>query len=435
MRDDSLDLPGETQDRVPLFAHECIGLYEDDEIPGVSEQEDPEELLGDPVYEVDDVDMNDPTLEQFPSNRDQIMDTVRKMETGLNEDQTHFEGVPPSPIVAARSNSVTDLPGDFSMSPASSPTMSRTNHYRLDHRLDVPKRGSRGSLSSDRSSSVLSLGSIAESAEEKEMEHTTAQEIAPLVEQAASAEEAISAAKDVEGEVSLEAATSDESPTPVVLMPSPALKAVQAPPPLDSDEDEAVVLKGNGSKDRSDAQAEHSGYLTPERAASPRPPEPGSPTEPAPNTAGPMSGIETQDFHAAEQRGTEGPTTVVPENPESHSPKVMIYAAEPIKSGGASEDSRLHTEITNSLADGDETHSATDGPGTKSTGTDATNSTQLKKRNVPSPVDRAPTPASLAETRRTAAKNGNWFVSFCRLIFVDWIGGFIGRLLASRRKT
>ncbi|EFX00305.1 hypothetical protein CMQ_7307 [Grosmannia clavigera kw1407] len=44
-------------------------------------------------------DPNDPTLERFPSNRDEILEKVRTIETGLNEDRTSFDGIPLSPVV------------------------------------------------------------------------------------------------------------------------------------------------------------------------------------------------------------------------------------------------------------------------------------------------------------------------------------------------
>lgn len=148
--------------RAPLFAHECAGIYEDD----VHDPDHPVDErthhhpAGGRDYDPDLYDLNDPTLERFPSNRDEIMDTVRKMESGLGADQTSVEGVPPSPIVGSIPKNE-NFPEDSSTSPPSSPIAPRSNK-----RLRV-QRLSQGSTSDK--SSIVSLTSIAEGEEHREI--------------------------------------------------------------------------------------------------------------------------------------------------------------------------------------------------------------------------------------------------------------------------
>jgi hypothetical protein len=68
----------------PLFAHEAVGMldpvsYGEDIVEDArchsSHSEDKD-------IDLDSIDVNDPTLERFPSNREAIIDTVRKLETG-----------------------------------------------------------------------------------------------------------------------------------------------------------------------------------------------------------------------------------------------------------------------------------------------------------------------------------------------------------------
>ena len=83
-------------ERAPLFAHECL---EPPSRESVSHHpETPEQT---PLYEEAVIDPNDPTLEEFPSERLSILERMRTVETRLSEDQTAVDGVPPSPIVGA----------------------------------------------------------------------------------------------------------------------------------------------------------------------------------------------------------------------------------------------------------------------------------------------------------------------------------------------
>lgn len=134
----------------PLFAHECLGAYSP---AGVAEDELEDQggrRASQAVLEVEDYD--DPRLERFPSNRNEIMDAVRKIETGLDEDHASFEGVPPSPVVGRSGRSMDELLETL-------PIAAMPTSPRVSKRLDRPRSPS------DRSSAV-SLQSISEADDE-----------------------------------------------------------------------------------------------------------------------------------------------------------------------------------------------------------------------------------------------------------------------------
>ncbi|RFU29690.1 hypothetical protein B7463_g6630, partial [Scytalidium lignicola] len=84
------------QDRVPLFSHECCSPPSDDE-PEEHDQAPHIEIHnedGDPP-----IDVNDPTLEEFPCDRDLVLEKVRTLETSLDADRTSFDGTASSPVV------------------------------------------------------------------------------------------------------------------------------------------------------------------------------------------------------------------------------------------------------------------------------------------------------------------------------------------------
>lgn len=179
-------------------------IYNDDEhSPGHGSEYDP-----------DKIDFNDPTLERFPSNREEIIDAVRKLEGGLNEDRSDVEGlVPPSPIVGPSGPQNHDTVGDILVSsPVVLPAMGRGSRL-----LGLPGRTSMGSVSSDRLSlSAASLGSISEAEEE--------------------------AAIDDE----------DEAPVPVIMTPKPGLRSSNdnAKSPTSDGDGGIVMVKSTHAKAR-----------------------------------------------------------------------------------------------------------------------------------------------------------------------------------------
>jgi hypothetical protein len=159
----------------PLFSYECAGLYDSDEearLASVAEDydafEDDEEddYVGysAPVDDIDPdkVDINDPTLERFPSARDDIMDAVRKIGTGLQADQVSFGGQPRTSVFNPSRRGTEDITGDHLLTTPipSSPNMHRTS-----------KKSPRGSISSlNAPASLHSISEADESAIEEEEE-------------------------------------------------------------------------------------------------------------------------------------------------------------------------------------------------------------------------------------------------------------------------
>ncbi|CAK7268637.1 hypothetical protein SEPCBS57363_003194 [Sporothrix epigloea] len=115
--------PGEeddAQDGAPVFEYEFAGTYDRPLSAAASEASPLSQAVMDDEL---DFDPADPTLERFPSRREEILKKVRNLETGLDEDVATFEGYPASPVVSlGRKGSIgrADATLDsFSLSPAS----------------------------------------------------------------------------------------------------------------------------------------------------------------------------------------------------------------------------------------------------------------------------------------------------------------------------
>lgn len=497
IKDDSLDIAGYSNDPepVPLFAHECAGLYEDDEIPGATGDEESDKGNARPREHIEDFE--DPTLEKFPSRKHEIISAVRKVETGLNADQTSVEGVPPSPLFKSRHSSVAENTSDHSE--PSSPTSARGQQN-----LSLPPSLSQES-SRERSLSATSLHSIAEGVEGDDIEkpkgedakaqetpESKAEEIAPLVEKAETADEAIQVAKEAEGDAIL----TPQKPTlaSLITVRSPSTKATTGLLSPVSDEDEAVSLKSGKGKVKGD-ESPRPGYLTPERAATPKPEEPGSPREPPPNAADPDP-IPDYDLETSAPKSDLTSAVSEPRSPqivvskaEETQPDADLLPAPSLSENGYKKDESTNDEeavettsnsedagdnksaaasktskdpvedsngaevlqasgIAEGAEAGNEVEAIPQASSLQQTGshtvTAATSSAfednqagSLKKRSVakPKPAERTDTPNSITGTHREAAKSRNWFSAFFRLIFIDLVGGFVSRLCGGRRKT
>ncbi|KAK1751718.1 hypothetical protein QBC47DRAFT_74523 [Echria macrotheca] len=350
--------------KAPLFAHECVGMYDDEEdVHGSSSEDDAHRNAHTPKEEDnhvgmsedgDEIDLNDPTLERFPSNREEIINRVRQLETGLTEDEPTFEGPPISPVYGPSSRRGTeDVISDLLLSPVPvSPVIPRAIN-RL-----APPRSPRISAISAHSSSV-SLHAIDESGE-----------------------------PDSEGE-------SEDSP--VIMRIAPHVRSSMPAP--SSDEDEGVVLKDRHSPD--DAKAKDTGNAEKKLDVS----------------TSPRGGSEAA-------MDTEG--HVQPEAHESRSQNEArnghAGAVSPISTASGKDP----TEETSMKPNGGtgET-SATDVDGDAS-------STQLRKRGKPDSQNQG-TVSHAGPAKPPRDKKG-WLGAFFRVLFVDWIGGFLGRLFGGRRK-
>lgn len=603
MKDESLDIAGFSNDHepVPLFAHECAGLYEDDEIPGADELE--QSSSSGRHYGDDKEDYDDPTLERFPSTRDEIISTVRKVETGLNADQVSVEGVPLSPVVRARVSPTAEGRNEPRAS-ETSPISRGQQHLSLPPSLEA---------TDERPHPTTSLHSIAEDAEgaesaeeetpaEPESEYiadvvetsnsgndsadidnkriaessetSTADEIAPAVERAETADEVIEIAQETEGDqdeqvqvpdsglpavvevapaaediasvievppavediasvvehgnsadgvkstqpdpaqesslegkaslplhseaeaekdIAIDTKNNDAEPSltaqkptleSLVTVPSPSVKPNTALLSPVTDDDEAVVVKSI----KGEEETTKSGYLTPERAATPQPEDPGSPREPAPNTADPVADPVSES--SASEAEVEAPLTqpkspqiVVSKPQETRPDEELLPAAslgeagdesshaaqdgETVQKGdkpssegvdqasqeadgtsqlpepnGAGEGSSQDVETSSSIQTSDTVDNSQEA-GSLSENTAMTSAIEenqvptLKKRSVarPDPTDRTGTPVSITDSHKEAAKGGNWFSAFLRLIFIDFFGGFVRKLTGGGRKT
>ncbi|KAK0623512.1 hypothetical protein B0T14DRAFT_494978 [Immersiella caudata] len=348
----------------PLFAHEAVGMFDD-----VSYGDDVVEDFrrGSRAFEGEDIDqdnidVNDPTLERFPSNREAIIDTVRKLETGLDEDQASFEGVPLSPVISMSRRGTEDNIGDFVLSPVPiSPVMPRSAR-----RLEVT-RSPRGSIASAHSSTA-SLQAIDETEEPDQEEESKVPHVIRLS-------------------------------TPRGR--SPLRNSFKFPR---SDEDEGVVMKNTRSSDA--PKGENGKLLSAEN--------PGS---------------SSRDSSRDSPESSEHKNGNLPEEADGGSKKPTAQMSRPSTSRQAQNSPRIVIEAPVS-ADG------ADG-GASTTGTDrGTNGSTTRLRKTGDwQAEQATTRGSVPAAAIPPERKGRWFKAFFRLLFVDWIGGFISRLCGGRRKT
>lgn len=198
---------------MPLFAHECTGMYEGmngDNVVRVpdnhSEFKEGEQSRG-LEYDVDKIDLNDPAIEKFPSDREAIISAVQKIKTGLNEDQTCFEGALLSPVIDVNRIG-DDVPKD-ELPAATSPLLSPASPGQSMPKQPASLQGV------DRLSQSLDM--IAEDPKEPESEHIEDVAVLPVVsvsDPASGGDEAV-AARDQKsdgvepGKVEILATTSD----------------------------------------------------------------------------------------------------------------------------------------------------------------------------------------------------------------------------------
>lgn len=326
----------------PLFSHECPGAVDfgDDELSVPSPLQDREERShhGSVEYDLDKYDLNDPTLERWPSNdRRSIYEAVRKVETGTNEDQTFFLGSPVSPLVGARRLSLDEEAIDTSA--PSSPLIPK--------KLDVPRKKSHSSVVSNKS--LTSLAAIAEEGGKQRA--------------AAEVEEV-----EEKGEGHPAATTGSAAP-PAISVPNPstslAPETFMSPA---SDDDEGVALRSSSLRKPAD----------PDRPAAPA--QVGTdPESPRPLSADP----------------SDSPRPLLPA--ENGTPRQSEAQA------GAIPDEMDELDDT----DEDEDRQVT-APGDR----------RVQKRDTPGGKD---------------VTRGRWLPAFFRVLFYDWIGGFLGRLFRRQK--
>ncbi|KAK2593154.1 hypothetical protein QQS21_009126 [Conoideocrella luteorostrata] len=118
--------PAEKQINTPLFAHESFGAYEivDDGLDHDDfgkNPKSPNSLLSDSGCSVDGLDIGDPTLEIFPSDRTSVLDTLRKIQSSTEDGRSSLDDGQHSTSATSRRTSVDSSEGnDFTLSPTSS---------------------------------------------------------------------------------------------------------------------------------------------------------------------------------------------------------------------------------------------------------------------------------------------------------------------------
>ncbi|KAK0748589.1 hypothetical protein B0T21DRAFT_356858 [Apiosordaria backusii] len=355
----------------PLFPHECPSPPAPSNAAQRRESRDEDRS---PIEELDPdhIDFNDPTIERFPSNREGIIDTVRKLETSLNEDQAAFEGAPPSPVINSPLEGPQDVT-DYILGDSSIPTAHRGSQH-----LEIP-RPSHGSATSVPVSPSLQVISEAEEPANEEYGVVTS----PIV-----------------------FSNPDMKPRPSSLKPRSeeedegvSLKDGISPRTVEPVLDRAVTPDGATSAEeiQTDSQStppvDSSDNITPAKAN-------GAPTGDHSNTHKAADEAPTQTPDADEGPATPGPLSV----------------------GERATDSEIAQSSRTTAVD-----TANNTTSLKKRGPPATEAEQQIPR-VTSPISNRPTGV---EPRHGVS----WIQAFFRLLFVDIIGGFISRLCGGKRRN
>jgi hypothetical protein len=235
---------------------------------------------------------------------------------------------------------------------------------------------------------------------------------------------------------SLQSISEAEEPTPgeetrtspVVLLSTPLSRSPFEPP--GSDEDEGVSLKDNETTKKKPENGDtlSAGYTFQDNSSK-------SSSFETEGTEGPPAAAAS--LKSAVQDPTEAPKTSEPT--PSEGPRIVIEAPESVEAS-IEESPSVSDSYQAKTADGDGNtgEGANDQAATTSTdlgsGTPNGGPAQLRKRDGPR-IERSGTPVSVHGAAMPVAKGGGWFKAFFRLLFVDWIGGFISKLCGNRRHT
>jgi hypothetical protein len=433
-------------------------------------------------YATDQYDLNDPTLERFPSDHASILEAVRNVEIGLTENQTF---VPQSPVSGgdelSSGTQLNDLREDAD------------DHTRdLSVPLPVPVEWSASQGSIHRDKSVQSLHSITEDSDEHQNRPTSTKSIpvvsVPIPNVQTSAidlsntdeheDEGIALTdgkEDIDGKGDISSFPESQSPGPH--------EAKQLPVERDAKmelasgelaEGSSIIVRDRHTSDRSmesDNRLENitnvnlssddqkivrqfsedgdSEDIEDNNIASLDTTEAIAATDDAQEKAESQKGVITnnnQDVNGSigdhsglkstddvEQVGETSPTNQHLSDETNLAGETQIRTLEIADSSdsiAAVEASELHghSSLPESVED---TGTSIDEADVATTSRDDSHSSQLRKRVVPS--ERAATPVSLRSVRDTKA-GGNWLSTFFHVLFIDWIGGFITRLCGGPRK-
>lgn len=346
---DQPDTPDSTavtpaEEKVPLFAHECIqpppGGFER---PQAAQREPVKPQLSERETEID---YDDPLLEEFPSERGAILARFRTSQSRLPEDETSLDGVAPSPVV--RANYLSDR------MEVPSPTPGLRGEERSPSLDSIPEGGEEGYreavLSSLPSGTNLNLNNGE-----------------PHLSQGTNKDESLPLQKELPRKTNVHVHKVEDTPT---LKPETTQTSTNDDPDLD-------------------------------RA----------------NTALPAIPNVSDHGKRLGKRGEQNNQPIV--NPED-GPEITIQPATP--------GSSLNTTTTNPSNKLVDT--------AKATAIDAENGRfkLTSRKPVPAPAERPLTPTSMRSAGKDA-KSRNFLKAFWRVVFVEWIGGFIVRLCGGSRNT
>lgn len=168
--------------------------------------------------EAEVIDANDPTLERFPSNREEIIEKVRTIGTGLNEDRPSFDGIPLSPVVGpGRRHSAEPVADLLSVSPTPGDSGTGRSEVRLEpQRVSRSRDNLRPSVSGGSLHCIVEESAVEESAVEDEQDED-------LPESAAE----VAAVPELDTDVSADTESDDPSDTAIVADESEPSRAVE----------------------------------------------------------------------------------------------------------------------------------------------------------------------------------------------------------------
>jgi len=409
MNDESLEFP-ETPPhlKAPYFPHEIGGTSN----PIVPRRQEP--IIHRPSRFQEPIDLNDPSIEMFPTDRAGIMEHLRKMQERLPEDQADCVGGDDSPIVdefhnssqrnnkspamiaQERSPSLDSITEENDDSQEMLPSAAKSNGIsalpRLNEIEEVEEAGLEPAIPITHANGVQPNGAVPlenkNSVQDVEEEPTQKEERNSAPEQT----DKIKPEPAANGASSNAFAPSSKhlADTVAVDIPSVTVLEVEAVHP-----DPLVRSEVDRSLDGADSHG----------ASSPLPLSPPVPTTPF------VVGDKQlgHDVGLVQQVTTNGPSIFV----EPATPMATRVISDPL-------DKPLDTGNTTAFEDNN-------------------GGTHIKPRKrQPSPVPERPlTPSSMRSAGKDA-ESQNFLKAFWRVVFVDWIGGLIMRLCGGgrdRRRT
>lgn len=426
---DDGDLP-ETppNEKVPRFSHELC-TPPDHQKPAQQEEFDPYEGMR-PRKE-EEIDLNDPSIQMFPSDRAGILEHLRRMQERLPEDEVKHEDLdlaPPSPVVGPDGRS-----GRLNL-PAVSPVILAQRSPSLD---SIPEQNDEGN-------DLLGAKLVKLNGEDKLVTNGIT---VPKEEFDAVIEDDISAPKK-ENEI-------------------PLLEPEKKTRGLNGSVDGSDELAVEASSEEPEAEGTEANVAVAEDSAK------GDPTEPLQTTDKEL----VAESQVQESQGTASADTDKAENPipEVKTPEIPAeehvtqHGSEESMDGVCHDDEQVKEATSKDIVPGhehpdksttkDDSPDITVSPATPSSSnvTDTTvkqkdfaKSTAIQGENDEAQANlrkRQPSPARSVARSATGnsmrsgsgkdtkdIKGGNMLRYFFRLIFVEYIGGFFQRLCGARRR-